>query len=108
MTVQQITPKRLKTRLDTSTSPPLLLDVRESAEHAHCRIAGSILIPLQEIPSRLSELPLDAEIIVYCHHGIRSMQAATFLSQRGYSRVCNLLGGIDAWSSEVDPSVSRY
>ena len=108
MSVQQITPTKLMKRLDDAASPLLLLDIREPAERAHCQIDGSLHIPMQQIPSRLAELPNDAEIVVYCHHGMRSMQVANFLDQRGYPKVYNLLGGIDAWSTEVDPSVRRY
>lgn len=107
MSIQQITPTKLRNRLDTGAAP-LLLDIREPAEHAHCSIAGSLHIPMQEISTRLDELPADAEIVVYCHHGMRSMQVANFLDQRGYTKIYNLLGGIDAWSTEVDPSVPRY
>lgn len=108
MTVQQITPNKLKARLEADTDSPVLLDVREPQERAHCQIAGSLHIPMQEVPSRLAELPRETEVVVYCHHGMRSMQVANFLDQHGYSKVYNLLGGIDAWSTEIDPSVRRY
>lgn len=108
MSVQQITPTTLKKRLETAEQPPLVLDIREPDERARCQIAGSLHIPMQQLQSRLSELPNGAEIVVYCHHGMRSMQIANFLDQRGYAKVYNLLGGIDAWSTEVDPSVRRY
>jgi rhodanese-related sulfurtransferase len=86
----------------------ILLDVREPDEYAHCKIAGSILIPLGELPARFKELPKDADIIVHCHHGGRSAQAVRFLADQGFAKVRNLSGGIDAWSCEVDPSVPRY
>lgn len=109
MTVQQITPTKLMKRLDDGAETPLLLlDVREPFERAQCQIGDSVHIPMNDIPARLPELPIDAEIVVYCHHGMRSMQVANFLDQRGYTKVYNLMGGIDAWSSEVDPSVRRY
>ena len=63
---------------------------------------------MREVPSRSGEIPPDREIIVFCHHGARSAQVATYLLRNGYSRVRNLAGGIDAWSSLVDPSIPRY
>lgn len=109
MSVRQLTPTKLLKRLDSAADEPLLLlDIREPSERALCLIEGSVHIPMQEIPARLSELPQDAEIVVYCHHGMRSMQVANFLDQRGYTQVSNLMGGIDAWSTEADPSVRRY
>lgn len=108
MSVEQITPKKLQQRLAEAPDELLVLDVREPAERSHCHIPGSLHIPMQQVPSRLGELPTDAEIVVLCHHGMRSMQVAQFLEQRGYRRICNLAGGIDAWSTEVDSSVPRY
>jgi rhodanese-related sulfurtransferase len=89
-------------------TPPLLLDVREPAEWAICRIEGAKLIPLGELPSRLAELDPRRETVVYCHHGPRSSRATAFLKQRGFSRALNLAGGIDGWSRAVDPDVPRY
>ncbi len=108
MSVEQITPKKLKQRLDGASDSLLLLDVRDPAERSHCHIPGSLHIPMPQVPARLAELPADSAIVVYCHHGMRSMQVAKLLEQRGYPRLYNLLGGIDAWSTEVDPSVPRY
>jgi rhodanese-related sulfurtransferase len=86
---------------------PLLIDVREPNEHAYARIAGSQLIPLATLPRRLAELPRDAHIVVYCHHGVRSAYAVELLRTAGII-ARNLTGGIDRWSAEVDPSVRRY
>lgn len=88
--------------------PHLLLDVREPSEYNHCKIAGSVLIPLGELPGRFGELPKDRAIVVHCHHGGRSAQATLFLKKQGFLDVKNLSGGIDAWSCEIDPSVPRY
>lgn len=85
-----------------------LLDVREPFEFEYAHIDGSVLIPLNQIPGRLRELDVNKEIVVICHHGIRSMQAANFLAQVGFRQISNLVGGIDAWSIEVDSSVVRY
>lgn len=95
-----------------SQSRPLVLDVREPWEiqTASVQPAGFELltIAMQDIPSRLAELPPNAAIACLCHHGMRSLQVAHFLSQQGFTGVVNLQGGIDAWSREVDPSVPRY
>lgn len=85
-----------------------LLDVREPFEFAYAHIDGSVLIPLNQIPGRLRELDIDQDIVLICHHGIRSMQAANFLVQVGFKQISNLVGGIDAWSLECDSSVARY
>ena len=95
-------------RLLASAQPPLLLDVREPSEHALCRIAGSRLIPMNSIPGRLAELPMDVPILVHCHHGGRSLKVTQFLRAKGYARVSNVKGGIEAWSLQVDPQVPRY
>ena len=85
-----------------------VLDVRNPQEYEICRIEGSMLIPLPELPERLRELDGDRPIVVHCHHGPRSTRATLFLQQQGFEKTWNLAGGIDAWSLEVDPSVPRY
>ena len=102
-----ITPKELKTRLDKGDRP-VLVDVREQWEHALAKLEGSVLIPLAALPQALDKLDRQAEIIAYCHHGMRSADATGFLLQQGFSNVKNLIGGIDAWSAQIDPSVPRY
>ncbi|MFM7743577.1 MAG: HesA/MoeB/ThiF family protein, partial [Verrucomicrobiota bacterium] len=89
-------------------NPPVLLDVREPDEYAVCRIEGSRLIPMNSVPTRLAEVPTDAWVLVQCHHGGRSMRVTQFLRSKGFARVTNLQGGIDAWSLKVDPQVLRY
>ena len=91
-----------------SPSAPLVLDVREADEVAFNRIAGSLHIPMAEIPARLAELPKDRLILAQCHHGGRSMRVTQFLRAQGFGNVANLKGGIDRWSVAVDPSVPRY
>jgi len=86
----------------------VLLDVRERDEHAICHLPGSTLIPMSELPRRLTELDPDLETIVYCHHGIRSAHVIAHLQAQGFAHLTNLRGGIDAWSREVDASVRRY
>ena len=102
-----ITPKELKDRLDKGDKL-VLLDVREPWENQLAKLDNSILIPLGTLPNSLSQLDRNAEIIAYCHHGMRSGDATGFLLQQGFSNVKNLIGGIDAWSVQVDGSVSRY
>jgi rhodanese-related sulfurtransferase len=102
-----ITVKELKDRLDNGDKP-FLLDVREPYEYSMAKIEGSVLIPLGTLPESLDKLDRSAEIVAYCHHGMRSADAVGFLLQQGFSKVKNLVGGIDAWSVHVDPSVPRY
>lgn len=102
-----ITPKELKTRLDKGDKL-VLMDVREPWEFALAKLDGSVLIPLATLPQSLDKLDRQAEIIAYCHHGMRSADATGLLLQQGFSNVKNLIGGIDAWSAQVDPSVPRY
>jgi sulfur-carrier protein adenylyltransferase/sulfurtransferase len=86
---------------------PLIVDVREPHEHAFARIEGSRLIPLPTLHRAIDTLPRDGNIVVYCHHGIRSAHAIEMLRAAGVP-ARNLSGGIDRWSAEVDPSVRRY
>ena len=102
----QITPQELKQRM-AGGEQPFLLDVREPHEFKTANLGGT-LIPLGELPSRLHEIDPDREIVVICHHGIRSMQATAFLHGQGFAKVKNLKGGIDRWTIEIDPSVPRY
>jgi molybdopterin/thiamine biosynthesis adenylyltransferase/rhodanese-related sulfurtransferase len=88
--------------------PHFLLDVREPDEFATARIPNSTLIPLNQLPDRLNELPRDLPIIVYCKSGRRSAQAVDQLLHSGFSQVQNLSGGILAWSRDIDPSVPTY
>ena len=102
-----ITPQELKSRLDQK-DPVVLLDVREQWEYDLAKIDGSVLIPLAALPHSLSRLDRNAEIIATCHHGMRSADATGFLDQQGFTKAKNLVGGIDAWSAQVDGTVPRY
>ncbi|HEX9431976.1 MAG TPA: rhodanese-like domain-containing protein [Burkholderiales bacterium] len=93
---------------DAGRARPLLLDVREPWEYEKARIAGARLVPLREVPARLSEIEQDQDVVAICHHGGRSRQVALFLEKAGYSKVHNLAGGVDAWSRTIDPSVPLY
>jgi len=106
-TVLQIHPIQLKERLDRGDDI-FLLDVRETWEHHTARIEGGYLIPLGELIERIQELMAEEEIVVICHHGVRSHQGALMLLESGFKKVHNLVGGINAWSQLVDPNVPRY
>ena len=106
MSIPTVTVEDLKAWRD-ERKPHVLLDVRESDEFERCRIEGSVLIPLNELPSRVAELPKDKLVVVHCHHGGRSARATAYLNEQGY-KAQNLAGGIDAWSERIDPSVERY
>jgi rhodanese-related sulfurtransferase len=93
---------------DSTRTAPLIIDVREPWEHAICRIEGSQLLPMQDVATRWRELPADRDIVLLCHHGMRSLHVAHFLEDAGLSRLYNLSGGINAWSEQVDPAVTRY
>jgi len=86
----------------------VLVDVREPQEHAIARIEGARLVPLGTLPARISELDSSQPIVLFCHHGIRSRTALDFMRRAGFAKVRHLRGGIDAWSSDVDPTVPRY
>ena len=105
--VPEITPQELKARLDKGDAV-VLLDVREPEEVAIVRLPGSVHIPMGDIPGRLHDLDPDREIVVYCHHGVRSLRVAMFLAGRDFERVKNLAGGIDAWALDVAPGMARY
>ncbi len=102
-----ITVRELKDRLDKGEQV-FLLDVREPHEYSMAKIEGSTLIPLGTLPTSLNQLDPNNEIVALCHKGMRSADAVGFLLQQGFANVKNLIGGIDAWSVEIDPSVPRY
>ena len=108
--MQRYSPKQLADYLAQSENPPLLLDVREPWEFAHCRIGGSELIPMQQIPEAVEQARLDParETVVICHHGIRSRQVAYYLEHLGFTQLINLEGGVEAWAQDVDPTMKRY
>ena len=107
--MKQISPPELAAWLaDASRAKPLLLDVREPWEYERARIAGAELLPMRDIPARFAELDQDKDIVAICHHGGRSQQVAVFLEKNGFSKVHNLVGGVDAWSRTVDPTVPLY
>ncbi len=92
----------------TNGTAPVIIDVREQWEFDLAHVAESILIPLSTLPSAIGQLDPAAEYVMLCHHGMRSEMGANFLRSQGFERVLNLVGGIDAWSTDVDATVSRY
>ncbi len=104
--VPQLSVKEFKQRIDAGENL-FLLDVREPYEYQIAQIGGT-LIPQNDVPQRLAEIPRDREIVVQCRSGARSQRIAEFLKQSGYSNVVNLAGGILAWSDEIDPKVQKY
>ncbi len=106
-TARAITPDALATRLARGDRL-VVLDVREGWEVEIAAVEGSVHLPMAEVPRRHTELPRDREIVVLCHHGMRSAMVADYLRSAGFPRVLNLTGGIDRWSVTVDRSVARY
>jgi rhodanese-related sulfurtransferase len=105
--VPTLSPKDLEERLKEDRI--VLLDVREQNEVDFCHLPGYVHIPLRLVPLQASErLSKKDSIVVYCHHGVRSMFAVRALQNLGFEEVFNLAGGINAWSIEVDPTVPRY
>jgi len=88
-------------------APPLLLDVREPWEWEICRIAGAHLIPMRQIHLAATTFDPEQPLVAFCHHGIRSLQVAHYLERCGFD-AANLVGGIDAWARQIDPSMRRY
>lgn len=104
--IPQLSVKELKKRLDAGEDV-FVLDVREPYEYQIAQIGGK-LIPQNDVPQRLGEIPRDREIVVHCRSGARSQKIAEFLKQSGYTQAVNLAGGILAWSDEIDPKVQKY
>ncbi len=97
--------------LRQSGKPPefILLDVREPWEIETASIDGTVLMPMGDIPSRAhAELDPERHIIAVCHHGVRSLNVASWLRGQGFEQAQSLAGGLDAWSAQIDPSVPRY
>ena len=107
--MKQITPAELAAWLGDKQRPrPVLLDVREAWEVQTCAIPGSRHLPMGEITARKDEVDAQAEVVVICHHGGRSMQVAMFLEKNGFAKVHNLAGGVDSWARTVEPSMPVY
>ena len=107
--IPEITVEELKAKLDKKEDF-LFLDVREKFEYEIASISGAKLIPLAQLPGRLSEIEAlkDKEVVAHCHHGGRSRRALEFLKSKGFKNLKNVSGGIDHWSVKIDMSVARY
>ncbi len=106
----EIAPSEVKRRLDAGEKLHLI-DVREQNEFAIARIEGSSLIPMRQVPGELQSLEAradEAPLIVFCHHGVRSLNVVNWLRNQGLEACQSMAGGIDAWSLTIDPSVPRY
>ncbi len=106
----EISAADVKKKLDAGEAV-VLLDCREPFEHAICHLPGAELIPMNTIPQRLADverLTDRGELVVYCHHGMRSLNVANWLRQQGVENVRSMTGGIDAWSLQIDRLVPRY
>jgi len=107
MSAPAITVEELKSKRDRGETFTLV-DVREPHEWAISVLPDSVKIPLGTLPTRINELPKDAEIVVYCRTGGRSANAVQFLRQKGYDKAFNLVGGINHWAEQIDPTMPRY
>lgn len=113
--MRQISARQLADWLEEGAAPdgtqrrkPVLLDVREAWEYELCHLPGARPMPMHTVPLRLGELDADADVVVICHHGARSMQVAMFLEHNGFASIHNLAGGVDAWARDVDPAMRKY
>jgi len=98
----------LKQYLDTTQPAPLLIDVRQPWEYDVCQLENSHLIPMSQIPEKLSELDKEQETVVICHHGIRSRSVGRYLEQAGFTNIINLSGGVAQWAKSVDTLMPTY
>jgi len=106
----ETSPQEIRRRIDAG-KPLTLIDVREPEEFAITRIEGATLIPMRQIPANLQQLEAKADetmLIIFCHHGVRSLNVVHWLREQGVPACQSMIGGIDAWSALVDPSVPRY
>ena len=94
--------------LNDESINPIILDVREKWEYDICHIENSVHIPMGKITEKKDELNYNDMIIVVCHHGVRSRMVAKYLDGNGFTNIINLAGGVDAWSNEIDPSMTKY
>lgn len=86
----------------------IFLDVREDEEVAVCRIDGAMHIPMGQVQERADSLPKDGKLVIYCHHGMRSMNVCQYLEAHGFTNAINLAGGIHAWATDVEPEMRHY
>ncbi len=94
--------------LNTDQPQPLLLDVRQPSEYEFCKIKDSILIPMSQVPAEIESLDPNREIVVICHHGIRSRSVGRYLEQNGFNNIINLSGGVAQWAKTVNNQMPTY
>ena len=109
MSVQEVSPQQLEAMLENGEAL-FLLDCREQQEYDIASIKTAQLIPMSELGDRVHEIESQqqSQVIVYCHHGVRSQRVAHWLMQSGFTNVKSLAGGIDRWALEIEPSLPRY
>ncbi|MBZ5577242.1 MAG: rhodanese [Acidobacteriia bacterium] len=105
--IQQATPEEIQQRLQNGEDL-LLVDVREPEEIAIAALPEVLVCPMSRAADWVDRLPKDQALVLFCHHGIRSMRVALALAERGHRNLTNMTGGIDRWSTNVDPGVPRY
>ncbi|HEB82512.1 MAG TPA: sulfurtransferase [Gammaproteobacteria bacterium] len=106
--MQEMNAQELRAHLDSCDEPPLLLDVRQPWEFDICKIENSLLVPMSQIPSKIESLDRTREIVVICHHGIRSRSVGHYLEHAGFTQIINLSGGIEQWARTVDKNMTTY
>ncbi len=103
----EITPREVKDLIQRGEKF-LFVDVREKWEHETSRIEGAVLISLREIPANLARLADAGQVVTFCHHGMRSLDAAAWLRSQGIGGARSMSGGIERWATEIDSRVPRY
>ena len=106
--MRRFTARQLQEYLEKVDTRPLLLDVREPWEYQICRLPDSRLVPMRQLPAAIEGLDPGREIVVACHHGMRSLAVARYLEQAGFTNIINLDGGVAAWARDVDPTMPTY
>ncbi len=106
--MQQMNAKQVADYIERTEIKPVLVDVREPNEVEICAIDGAINIPLSNFQLALDQLDPEQEIVLICHHGMRSLRAGIFLEEQGFDKLINMLGGMDGWACEIDPQMRRY
>ncbi len=105
--LEEISVEELKLKLDRNEEI-VIIDVREPDEYEICHLEDAKLIPIRQLPNQLKELNPNQPTVLYCHHGIRSAQAALWLAQNGFTHAMSLRGGIDEWALKIDSEMERY
>ena len=106
--IHQMTVTELQQRLKESSNNFVLVDVREPWELEVCSFPDALEIPMGQVPARVDEINPDQDVIIVCHHGIRSQRVAYYLQNVGFENLFNVRGGIDAWAREIDPAMAKY